>query len=170
MVHKTAVVAGRPDRTHRDANFAQLTGPARAGSGVDTRSAGSPRGKSRDISHALSRANGAVILCWFPTFESAISSSAFPAIGKGCQSKPGVSPRNSLKTNGRWAQQVSIFRDVPETGFRNSTRHWCRVETPATERKQTMGTPATRHCFEGVSERDFPVSNFDFRERLKMPG
>ena len=30
---------------------------------------------------------------------------------KGCQSKPGVSPRNSFKTNNRRPKQVSSFRD-----------------------------------------------------------
>jgi len=94
------------------------------------------------------------------------------ASAKGCQVKPAVFPRNSLKTNRRAPQQVTIFRGdstriaVPSEhceargASRISTRQCCRIESAVTHSKETVGTRATRQFFEQSSNPIFepPIS------------
>jgi hypothetical protein len=74
-----------------------------------------------------------------------------PCLQKGCQPKPGVVRRNSLKTNGRRTKRVTIFRDAFKRHSQISTRQSFQVEIPVTHSKQTIRVRATRQFFGGSS-------------------
>src|SRR5271157_3037203 len=124
--------------------------------GVSRRRAGSPFAQRALVERASSTGIALTpILIWGASSHSSQCTRRcfYEPPGKGCQSKPAVSPHNSLKTNERRIKQVAIFRGAPSPISKFLLDSARKVEIAVSHSKQSTGASATRHLIEGVSER-----------------